>query len=138
MEKILANFLMVLVLEVIWNSIRCSSNAAFFLGTPLFVCVCACVTDEETVRKVASERTITMKLMHTMGTTPVAKETQPVSDCHHGNLHPKSVQDSPQRMMPCYFIFLPGLFTSSSVSESMWLSIYTLLHDQSDEQIKVT
>lgn len=27
----------------------------------------------------------------TPGRTPVTKETQPVSDCHHGNLHPKSV-----------------------------------------------
>lgn len=34
----------------------------------------------------------TMKLMHTLGRTPVAKETQPVSNRHHGNLHPKSVE----------------------------------------------
>lgn len=35
-----------------------------------------------------------MKLMHMLGKTPVAKETQPASDRRHGNLYPKSVKGS--------------------------------------------
>ncbi|CAB1413264.1 unnamed protein product [Pleuronectes platessa] len=47
-------------------------------------------------RQAASGRTATMKLMHMQGRTPVAKETQSVSDHYHGNLHPKTVEGSLQ------------------------------------------
>lgn len=43
--------------------------------TPLRARVCR--RDDETVRQAASETTATMKLMHMLGKTPVAKETQP-------------------------------------------------------------